>query len=145
MINFYVQIYILAKINALINRYVQANEISEHITFKRRLIVIVHFLYIPFTNLDFCYEIIHKRNFANLIKELLPSKMASPNSTPTRFSHQHQKKIMFLQLSHATKIPCSCFGQVVAHMELHATIYIVWLYNLYKMVIHFYIYNQLHL
>jgi hypothetical protein len=44
---------------------------------------------------------------------------------------------MFLQESHATKIPCSCFGQVVAHMQLHATIYIVWLYNLYKMVIHF--------
>ncbi len=68
MINFYVQIYILAKINALINRYDQANEISEHITFKRRLIVTIHFLYIPFTNLDCCYEIIDKFFFANLIK-----------------------------------------------------------------------------
>jgi hypothetical protein len=48
---------------------------------------------------------------------------------------------MFLQLLHAIKIPCSCFGQVVVHMLLHATIYIVWLYNLYKMAIHFYIYD----
>jgi hypothetical protein len=52
---------------------------------------------------------------------------------------------MFLQPSHATKIPCSCFQQVVAHMQLHATIYIIWLYNLCKMAIHFYIYDYLHL
>ncbi len=87
MINSCVQIYILAQINALINRYDQVNEISEHITFKRRLVVIVHVVYIPFTNLDCCYEIIDKRNFTNLIKELLPLKMASPHSTPTMFSH----------------------------------------------------------
>jgi hypothetical protein len=74
MINSYVQIYILAKINVLINRYDQANEISEHITLKRRLVVILHVVYIPFTNLDYCYEIIDKRNFANLIIELLPLK-----------------------------------------------------------------------
>ncbi len=87
MINSYVEIYILAKINALVNKYDQANEINEHITFKRRLVVIVHVLYIPFTNLDCCYEIIDKRNFVNLIKELLPLKMASPHSTPIVFSH----------------------------------------------------------
>jgi hypothetical protein len=87
MINFCVQIYILAKINALINIYDQTNEISEHITFKRRLVVIVHVVYIPFINLDCCYEIIDKRNFTNLIEELLPLKMASPHSTPTMFSH----------------------------------------------------------
>ncbi len=87
MINSYVEIYILAKINALVNKYDQANEINEHITFKRRLVVIVHVLYIPFTNLDCCYEIIDKRNFVNLIKELLPLKMALPHSTPIVFSH----------------------------------------------------------
>jgi len=87
MINSYVQIYILAKINVLINRYDQANEINEHITFKRRLVVIVHVVYIPFTNLDRYYEIIYKRNFASLIVKLLPLKMASPRSTPTMFSH----------------------------------------------------------
>jgi uncharacterized protein (UPF0276 family) len=87
MINSYVQIYILAKINALINKYDQANEISEHITFKTRLDVLVDVVHIPFTNLDYCYEIIDKRHFANLMKELLPLKMASPHSTPTMFSH----------------------------------------------------------
>jgi hypothetical protein len=87
MIKFYVQIYILAKINALINICDQANEISEHITFKRRLVVIIHVVYIPFTNLNCCYEITNKRNFANLNKKLLPLKMSSPHSTPTMFSH----------------------------------------------------------
>ncbi len=72
MINSYVQIYILAKINALINKYDQANEISELITFKTRLVITVDVVYIPFTNLDCCYQIIYKRKFANLMKELLP-------------------------------------------------------------------------
>ncbi len=51
MINSYVQIYILAKINALINKYDQANEISEHITFKRRLVVIVDVVYISLSQI----------------------------------------------------------------------------------------------
>jgi hypothetical protein len=87
MINSYVQIYIPANINALINKYDKANEINEHITFKTRLVVTVDVVYIPFTNLNCCYVIIYKRNFANLMKELLPLKMASPHSTPTMFSH----------------------------------------------------------
>ncbi len=58
--------------NALINKYDQANEIGEHITFKTRLVVTLVVVYIPFTNLDCCYEIIYKRNFVNLMKELLP-------------------------------------------------------------------------
>jgi hypothetical protein len=46
-----VQIYNPTKIDAFIN-IVDQYEINEHITIKTRLSVVVHAIYIPFTNLD---------------------------------------------------------------------------------------------
>ncbi len=40
----------------------QGSEINEYITFKRKPNIALHVIYIPFTNIDFCYEIINKRS-----------------------------------------------------------------------------------
>ncbi len=60
MINFVVQICNPMEINVFISNVDQDSEIIEHITFKRRLLVIEHVAHIPFTYLHYCYEIIDK-------------------------------------------------------------------------------------
>ncbi len=70
MINYCVQICNLVKTNALMNKVDQVSGINEHITFKRIMVILVHVVYISFTNLDCYYEIINKisHSCANLIK-----------------------------------------------------------------------------
>jgi len=57
------------EINALMSNVDQGSEIIEYITSKRRLPVIEHVIYIPFTNLHCYYETTNKTslNYANLI------------------------------------------------------------------------------
>jgi hypothetical protein len=57
MVNFSVHICNPTKINAFMSTIDQGNEIVEHITFKRGLLVIEHAIHIPFTYFNCCYEL----------------------------------------------------------------------------------------
>jgi len=76
------------EIGVLMNNVGQGNEIIEQITFKRRLHVIEHVIYILFIDLDCCYEIINKKSFncVNLIKECITFNIYITKFKPDKVS-----------------------------------------------------------
>jgi hypothetical protein len=76
------------EIDVLMNNVGQSNEIIEHITFKRRLRVIEHVVYILFIDLDCCYEITNKKslNCVNLVKEHITSNIYITKFKPNKVS-----------------------------------------------------------
>jgi len=76
------------EIDVLMNNVGQGNEIIEHITFKRRLPIIEHVIYILFIDLDCCYEITNKKslNCVNLIKECITFNIYITKFKPDKVS-----------------------------------------------------------
>jgi hypothetical protein len=63
MINYDVQVYNPTETNVFMNNVDQGNEIIEHITFKKGLLVTKHVVHIPFIDLHYYYEITNKNIF----------------------------------------------------------------------------------
>jgi hypothetical protein len=102
------------------NKVDKASEISEHITFKRRLVDAIYAIYNPFTNLNCHYTVKDKKikfNCANLIKECITCNNGiiafNPNNVSTLVNkekiksnirccgciqcHFHEENVLFKQ------------------------------------------------